>query len=84
MNWRLRDARNNFSKVVQMAKNEGPQTVTLRGRRAAVVLSAEDYDRLLSSKPSFVEHLLSGPAWDDDFIEELDRRGKKPSRPLSF
>jgi len=84
MNWRLRDARNNFSKVVQMARNDGQQTVTLRGRRAAVVLSAEDYDRLLSSKPSFVEHLLSGPAWDDDFIEELDRRGKKPSRPLSF
>ena len=84
MNWRLRDARNNFSKVVQMARNEGPQTVTLRGRRAAVVLSAEDYDRLLSSKPLFVEHLLSGPAWDDGFIEELDRRGKKPSRPLSF
>jgi len=67
-----------------MARNDGQQTVTLRGRRAAVVLSAEDYDRLLSSKPSFVEHLLSGPAWDDDFIEELDRRGKKPSRPLSF
>jgi prevent-host-death family protein len=69
---------------VQRARHEGPQTVTLRGQRAAVVLSAEDYDRLVSSKPSFVEHLLSGPAWDDDFIEEVNRRSKKPSRPLSF
>jgi prevent-host-death family protein len=84
MNWHLQDAKNNFSKVVQRARSEGPQTVTLRGQRAAVVLSAEDYDRLVSSKPSFVEHLLSGPAWDDDFIEEVNRRSKKPSRPLSF
>jgi prevent-host-death family protein len=84
MNWHLQDAKNNFSKVVQRARDEGPQTVTLRGQRAAVVLSAEDYDRLVSSKPSFVEHLLSGPAWDDDFIEEVNRRSKKPSRPLSF
>jgi prevent-host-death family protein len=84
MNWHLQDAKNNFSKVVQRAKDEGPQTVTLRGRRAAVVLSAEDYDRLVSSKPSLVEHLLSGPAWDDDFIEEVNRRSKRPSRPVSF
>jgi prevent-host-death family protein len=84
MNWHLQDAKNNFSKVVQRARDEGPQTVTLRGQRAVVVLSAEDYDRLVSSKPSFVEHLLSGPAWDDDFIEEVNRRSKKPSRPLSF
>ena len=84
MNWHLQDAKNNFSKVVQRARDEGPQTVTLRGQRAAVVLSAEEDDRLVSSKPSFVEHLLSGPAWDDDFIEEVNRRSKKPSRPVSF
>jgi prevent-host-death family protein len=84
MNWHLQDAKNNFSKVVQRARTEGPQTVTLRGQRAAVVISAEEYDRLLSSKPSFVEHLLSGPDWDDDFVEEINRRSKKPSRPPSF
>ena len=84
MNWHLQDAKNNFSKVVQRARREGPQTVTLRGQRAAVVISAEEYDRLVASKPSFVEHLLSGPAWDDDFVQEINRRSKKPSRPLSF
>jgi prevent-host-death family protein len=46
MNWHLQDAKNNFSKVVQEAIRNGPQTVTLRGQRAAVVLWAEDYDRL--------------------------------------
>ena len=84
MNWHLQDAKNNFSKVVQRARTEGPQTVTLRGQRTAVVISAEEYDRLTSSRPSFVEHLLSGPAWDEDFVQEINRRSKKPSRPLSF
>ena len=46
MNWPLQDAKNRFSEVVKRARAEGPQTVTLRGARAAVVLSAEDYDRL--------------------------------------
>jgi len=84
MNWHLQDAKNNFSKVVQRAMSEGPQTVTLRGRRAAVVLSAEDYDRLVSSRPSLAEYLLTGPAWDNELVEEVNRRSKKPSRPLSF
>lgn len=81
MNWHLQDAKNNFSKVVQKAIAEGPQTVTLRGKRAAVILSAEEFDRLSNRKPSFVEHLLSGPEWDDEFVEEVNRRSKEPSRP---
>lgn len=62
MNWHLQDAKNNFSKVVQRARSEGPQTVTLRGERAAVVLSAEDYDRLSGKKKSLAEYLLTGPS----------------------
>ena len=33
MNWHLQDAKNNLSKMVQKALNEGPQTLTLRGKR---------------------------------------------------
>ncbi len=76
MNWHLQDAKNNFSKVVQKAMTEGPQTVTLRGKRAAVVIAADEFDRLSNRKPSFVEHLLSGPEWDDEFVEEVNRRSK--------
>ena len=39
----------------------GPQTITVRGRRAAVVLSADDYDRLKRSKPSLGEFLRTSP-----------------------
>ncbi|MBX3579117.1 MAG: type II toxin-antitoxin system Phd/YefM family antitoxin [Rhizobiaceae bacterium] len=82
MNWHLQDAKNNFSKVVQKAQTEGPQTVTVRGKRTALIISAEDYDRLSDRKPSFIEHLLyGGPLWDDELVEEINRRSKTPSRP---
>ena len=83
MNWHLQDAKNHFSKVVEKAIHEGPQTVTRRGKRTAVVISAIEYDRLLADRkePSFIDHLLSGPAWDDEFCEEVNRRSKEPSRP---
>lgn len=80
MNWQLQDAKNKFSEVVQRARQEGPQTVTLRGERAAVVLSAEEYDRLASPRPSLVEHLLTGPHWPDDVADAVNSRSQVPSR----
>jgi len=44
MEWQLQDAKNQFSKVVQKARFEGPQEITVRGERTAVVLSTRDYD----------------------------------------
>ncbi|PAP99695.1 type II toxin-antitoxin system Phd/YefM family antitoxin [Mesorhizobium mediterraneum] len=84
MNWHLQDAKNNFSKVVQRARSEGPQTVTLRGERAAVVLSAEDYDRLAGKKKTLAEYLLTGPVWDDDFAEEVNRRSDTMIRDIDL
>lgn len=80
MDWPLQDAKNRFSEVVQRARREGPQTVTLRGERAAVVLSAADYDALVRDRPSLVDHLLSDPAWDDALVDAVDARAKSPSR----
>lgn len=84
MNWHLQDAKNNLSKLVQRAREEGPQTITLRGKPAAVVLSAEEYEALSAKKPSLAEFLLTGPVWDDDFVEEVNRRDKTPSRDIDF
>lgn len=84
MSWHLQDAKNNFSKLVQRARSEGPQTVTIRGEPAVVVLSTEEYERLVGKKPSLAEYLLSGPTWDDDFIEEVNRRSKEPPRPVDL
>ncbi|GLS20219.1 antitoxin [Labrys miyagiensis] len=84
MTWQLQDAKNQFSRVVQKARTEGPQIVTLRGERAAVVLSAADYDVLRAGRPSLVDDLLAGPAWDDEVAEAIARRAKMPSRDVAL
>ncbi|CAH1691476.1 Antitoxin [Hyphomicrobiales bacterium] len=66
MEWSLQDAKNQFSRVVQQARHEGPQSVTLRGIPAAVVLSAADFEALRAGHPTLVDDLLGGPAWDDE------------------
>ncbi|RBP16496.1 prevent-host-death family protein [Roseiarcus fermentans] len=84
MDWALQDAKNRFSELVQRAGREGPQTVTVRGKRAAVVMSADDYDTLVSQRPSLVDHLLSGTPWDDEFAATVDSRSKAPSREVDI
>ncbi len=84
MEWQLQDAKNQFSKVVQKARNEGPQEITVRGERAAVVLSAGDYDALCAGRPTLVDDLLSGPTWDAALAEAIDARKKTPSRDVDF
>jgi antitoxin Phd len=63
--WRLQDAKNQFSRVVTAAERGEPQVVTKRGRRAVVILSVKEYERLreqeAQTKPSFIEHLLAAP-----------------------
>ena len=81
MSWQLQDAKNRLSEVVKRARHEGPQTVTVRGERAAIVLSPEDYDALTSKRPTLVDHLLAGPPWDDELARAVEARATTPSRP---
>jgi prevent-host-death family protein len=84
MDWQLQDAKNQFSKLVQSARTQGPQVVTVRGERAAVVLSAQDYDALRANRPTLVDHLLSGPVWDQELVDAVSHREKAPGRDIAF
>lgn len=44
--WKLEDAKARFSELVRRAEHDGPQTVTVRGREAVVVLSASAFAKL--------------------------------------
>ncbi len=57
--WKLEDAKARFSELVRRAHDDGPQAVTVRGRRAVVVLAAEEYETLIGKKPklAFVDFL---------------------------
>ncbi len=85
MNWHLQDAKNNFSKLVDKAISEGPQTVTRRGKPAAVVVSAEEFARLTQPPKSLAAFLLEdGPEWDDDFVRDVNTRSKAPGREIDL
>lgn len=64
--WKLQDAKAQFSKVVKDALNNGPQYVTRRGATAVVILSAKDYENLVSNRPDFKDFLLNCPKIDED------------------
>mgnify|MGYP001598364676 FL=1 len=74
--WSVQDAKNRFSEVVEAAR-EQPQTVTKHGKRAVVMVAAEEYDRLKKlekrNAPSFKEHLLNMPK-DNGKFERLKGR----------
>ncbi len=76
--WQLQDAKNRFSEVVKRARDEGPQTVTVHGQRAAVVLSALEFDSLIKPRMSFVDFLLSdtedAEPWPDDVVDAINAR----------
>lgn len=44
--WKLEDAKARFSEVVRLARSEGPQRVSVRGKDAVVVMSIEELERL--------------------------------------
>lgn len=60
--WQLQDAKNRLSEVVRKAAEEGPQTITLRGRDAVVVVAAEEFARLARpAGDSLVDFLRGSP-----------------------
>jgi len=84
LDWQLQDAKNRFSEVVKRARDEGPQTVTVHGQRAAVVVSATQYDALVKPRMSFVDFLLSDTSWPDDVVDAINDRSKDTGRNVAF
>jgi prevent-host-death family protein len=82
--WQLQDAKNRFSELVRRAREEGPQTVTVHGKPAAVVLSPDAYAALTTPRLSFTVYLLSGPAWPDDLVEAINDRTRDTSRDIDL
>ncbi len=74
--WKLEDAKARFSEMVRLAREQGPQRVTVRGRDAVVVLSAAEYAHLApaAAKPTLFALFADSPfAKLKDFGEQLGR-----------
>jgi len=80
MNWQLAEAKNKFTDLIHRALTEGPQKITRRGVETAVVLSAEEYQRLTRGRPSFKEYLMQGPSFEGLDLE----RDQSPGRVVEL
>ncbi|MGQ0684563.1 type II toxin-antitoxin system Phd/YefM family antitoxin [Bradyrhizobium sp.] len=73
----LRDAKANLSAVVDEAMEGRPAVITRHGKRQAVVLSYEEWERL-SHVPTFGRLLMAAPLTSDD-LPDRNRAGLRPA-----
>ena len=59
--WQVQDAKNRFSEMLERARKDGPQTVTRHGRKVAVVLSHEEFEKLSRPKDSLIDFFRNSP-----------------------
>jgi len=72
-------AKAKFSEVIEKAKSEGPQTITRNGRKAAVLVAAEEWDRKTRRKGTLLEFFARSPLRGAGInIERLPMRLRKP------
>ncbi len=59
--WTVAEAKAKFSEVIERAQSEGPQTITRKGRKAAVVVDVEEWERKTKRHGSLAEFFASSP-----------------------
>jgi prevent-host-death family protein len=59
--WTVAKAKAMFSEVVEKAQKSGPQTITKNGRTAAVVVSAEDWERKTHRVGTLADFFAASP-----------------------
>ena len=59
--WSVADAKARLSEVIERARTSGPQTIAKNGKRAAVVVSAEEWDRRTKPQGTLAEFFAASP-----------------------
>ena len=81
--WQLQEAKNKFSRLVEKARNNGPQIVTKHGREAVVVLSFEEYQKMTSPKDDLIDFFGKSPLKEAD-IDFSTLRSKEVPRKVEI
>ena len=59
--WQLQEAKNKFSSLVEQAQQKCPQIVTKHGKEAVVIVSIDDYKKLVTPKNNIVNFFQKSP-----------------------
>jgi prevent-host-death family protein len=80
-NWTVAKAKSKFSEIIERAISEGPQTITRRGRTAAVVVGAEEWQRKTKRSGNLAEFFAESPLRGSGLKV---RRSKSQPRKISL
>lgn len=59
--WTVAKAKAKFSEVIERALSDGPQTITRKGHKAVVVVSAEEWERKTKRTGNLAEFFAESP-----------------------
>src|SRR5687767_13918928 len=59
--WTVAEAKAKLSEVIEHAQRNGPQTITRNGRRAVVVVDAEEWERRTKRSVNLAEFFAASP-----------------------
>jgi prevent-host-death family protein len=59
--WTVAQAKAKFSEVIDKARSLGPQTITRNGRKAAVVVAVDEWERKTRRQGSLADFFASSP-----------------------
>ncbi|MGH7125720.1 MAG: type II toxin-antitoxin system Phd/YefM family antitoxin [Stellaceae bacterium] len=76
--WTIAEAKARFSEVVDEALARGPQTITRHGRKTAVVVSADEWERKTRRVGTLAEFFAASPLRGSDL--KVRRRKDKPRK----
>ena len=79
--WQIKDARANFSTLVDKALSDGPQIVTRHGKKAVVVVSMEEWMRRQRRHGDLVDFFANSPLREEG--TEIERQKDYP-REIEF
>jgi prevent-host-death family protein len=59
--WTVAEAKAKFSEVIERAQSAGPQAITRNGRKAVVVVAAEEWERKTKRVGNLAEFFAASP-----------------------
>ena len=71
--WQLQEAKNRFSEVVDEALRHGPQVITRHGEQTAVIISYEDYRKLMLQQQKLSAFFRESPLANVELDLSRDR-----------
>ena len=78
--WQVQDAKARFSEFLDATIKKGPQVVTRRGVKTAVLVPIEEWEKLQKAARPSLKDLLLAPEPRFDIV--IPKRGKLRSRPI--